>query len=138
MLSEADITLNHLGGGWNILAHNNPDERVTVRLAALRDKQTVATDPRFGLVTTDPPDLPADAATCSQRAHARPARREGVSDCCKGAAVHLAADGELGLCHAAADPRSEEAIAAAGLVKNVRAPVIALYRDRMPGWRWHQ
>lgn len=128
LLARQSLSLNQLGG------------RATVRHADLRDPQAVPAGQGFDLITANPPYLPAHAATRPahpQKAYARLELRGDVFDYCRVAAAHLAPQGALCLCHAAADPRPPEAIAAAGLVLNAfqqvvfrqgKAPTITLYQ----------
>ena len=93
----------------------------------------------FELVTGSPPYIPTHRGISSPhppRAGARMELRGDVFDYCRTAARALAEDGRFCLCHAAADPRPEAAIQAAGLTllrrqdvvfRRGNAPTIALY-----------
>ena len=117
---------------------------VTAILGDLRD--TVPEGP-FDLVTGSPPYIPPGKGIASsnpQRAHARIELRGDVFDYCAAAARALTEDGVFCFCHAAQDPRPDQAIAAAGLtlVRRVdvffrrgREPTIALFEARRSGTR---
>ena len=126
----------------------------TVRLNALSNVTAIVGDLRdthlddsFDLVTGSPPYIPEGkgiASSNSQRAHARIELRGDVFDYCRAAASVLASDGAFCFCHAAQDPRPDQAITAAGLtlVRRVdvyfrrgRAPTIALFEARHAGSR---
>jgi tRNA1(Val) A37 N6-methylase TrmN6 len=80
----------------------------------------------------------------SQRAAARIELHGDVFDYCRSAAGHLAPDGRLCFCHAAADARPEQAIAQAGLTllgrqevifRAGQPPLIALFTCALAGPR---
>lgn len=81
----------------------------------------------FDLVTANPPFLPAARATLSphpQRAAARVELHGDITDYARVAARHLAPGGRFCFCHAAADPRCEPAVGAAGLRVLARREVV--------------
>ena len=87
----------------------------------------------FDLVTGSPPYTPVDKGVVSphpQRAACRMELRGSVFDYCTTAARLLKPDGTFVFVHAAADPRPEQAIEAAGLVLNERRDI--LFRDGRP------
>jgi tRNA1Val (adenine37-N6)-methyltransferase len=121
--------------------------RITPRLGDLRD-ETLPLPPRaFDLVTGSPPYIPPGkgiVSANSQRAHARIELRGDVFDYCRAATRNLAPGGAFAFCHAAHDPRPEEAIASVGLsliqrtdvlFRAGRAPTIALFLAAWDGGR---
>ena len=115
--------------------------------AILGDLRETTLEGSFDLVTGSPPYIPPGKGIASsnpQRAHARIELRGDVFDYCVAAARVLTADGAFCFCHAAQDPRPDQAIAAAGLalVRRVdvyfrrgREPTIALSEARRGGGR---
>ncbi|HJN78352.1 MAG TPA: methyltransferase [Myxococcota bacterium] len=97
------------------VAQNRVEDRVELRHEDLRDFDC---DQRFDLITGNPPYVPVDRGARSphpQRAAARLELNGDVYDWAATAARHLAPRGRFVLCHAAADPRPERAIAEVGL-----------------------
>ena len=91
--------------------------RVEIRPGDLRDPALLADDAPYDLVLANPPYLPpgrAKASPDAQRASARLELHGDIFDYCATAARHLAGEGRFCFCHAAADPRPERAIVAAG------------------------
>lgn len=114
-LQRKTVALNQLGG------------RVDIRHGDLRDEGLMGAEERFDLITANPPYLPPEAASASPNLHRATARLElhgNIFDFCRVAAAHLASDGVLCFCHAASDPRPEQAVEAAGLVLRARQDVI--------------
>lgn len=106
---------------------NGVGERVEVRLGDLRDEAMLGADESFDLITANPPFLPAGSGWVSRRPQCGAARFElhgDVFDFCRAAARHLAPGGRFCLCHAASDPRPEQALAAAGLTVLSRRQVV--------------
>lgn len=98
------------------VAYNGLQERVQPICGDLRRQDLLSGC--FDLITANPPYLPEGRAVRSphpQRAAARLELHGDVSDYCRAAALHLAPRGRFCFCHAAADPRPEPAVAAAGL-----------------------
>ena len=113
-LCRKTIALNELAG------------RVELRLGDLRDPQVLPEAGSFDLVTGSPPYFPVTEGVVSdnpQRAGARMELHGSVFDYCKTAARLMKPDGAFVFVHAAADPRPEQAIAAAGLTLNQRQDV---------------
>jgi tRNA1Val (adenine37-N6)-methyltransferase len=148
MAAEAHLTLVEVQAVSQELArrsvrHNGLEQRVTVRHQDLRHWP----GGDFDLVTGSPPYIPPGRGTLSphpQKAACRFELHGDVFDYCAAAARSLAADGCFVFCHAAADPRPLQAIAAAGLsclarrAVHFRArlpPAIALYRCAWTGPR---
>jgi len=129
------------------VAFNGLEGRVEVRRVDLREPDAVERDGRYDLVTANPPFLAPGTALVSpvpQRAGARMELRGDIFDFCRVAASALAADGRFCFCHAAADPRPQRAVAAAGLTLRARqdvlfrarrAPTIALFTCAHQGQR---
>ena len=127
------------------LAVNGLTERVTARHGDLRDPAQLPLSEHgsYPLVTGSPPYIPLGKGVVSshpQRAGARMELLGDVFDYCRTAALALAPEGRFALCHAGADPRPEQAIAAAGLqllarqdvfFRAGRPPTIALF---LCGW----
>jgi tRNA1(Val) A37 N6-methylase TrmN6 len=115
------------------IAFNRLEERVEIRHADLRDPDLFGPSDRFDLVVANPPYIPEGDALESphpERVAARIETRGDVFDFCRVAASVLDRPGRLCFCHAAADPRPERAVAAAGLVVNGRREVI--FREGKP------
>jgi tRNA1Val (adenine37-N6)-methyltransferase len=111
------------------VAYNALTTRVTLHLMDLRRWP----GGNFDLVTACPPYLPAHRGVRSQHAQKAAARFElngNVFDYCRAAARSLADTGILCFCHAANDPRPEQAIATAGLTLLHRQPVY--FRATLP------
>ena len=109
------------------LQHNGIEARVRLIQADLRAPDLLADEEPFDLILANPPYLPPARSVASpnpQRAAARLELHGDVFDYCRVAAAALAPEGRLVLCHAAADPRPVEAIAAAGLSLQRRLPVV--------------
>ncbi len=109
------------------IAHNGVESRVDARRGDLRDAALLPEGPVFDLVTASPPYIPAGRGVQSphpQKAAARIELHGSVFDYCAAAARCLAPTGRFCFCHAAADPRPEEAAAAAGLTVLSRRDVI--------------
>lgn len=129
------------------VAYNQIEQRVEVRCGDLRDEGLVGPDEHFDLITANPPYLPPHKATASphpQRASARLELHGDIFDYCARAAEHLATKGRFCFCHAASDPRPEQAIARAGLqlesrqlvhFRHAQAPMIALFTCSADGQR---
>lgn len=128
-------------------AHNGLTDRVEFRHGDLRDPEAWRGEAPFPLITGSPPYLPAARSVASphpQRAGARIELRGDVYDYCRAAARTLASGGRFCFCHAAADPRPEDAIRAAGLTLVCRQdvifradqpPLIALFECAFDGQR---
>jgi len=125
---------------------NALDARVSLRLGDLRDLDVVTEAARFDLVTGSPPYIPLGKGVVSpvaQRAACRMELRGSIVDYARTAARAMHPDGWFVSCFAAADPRGDEAYAAAGLHLHVRqevvfragqAPMITLFAGRhVPG-----
>ncbi len=96
------------------VAYNALTERVTLQLQALQDW----TGGSFDLVMGSPPYLPLPKGVHPQHAQKLAARFElhgNVYDYCDAAARSLADTGVFCFCHAADDPRPEQAVARVGL-----------------------
>lgn len=140
-----------LGLARRTVAHNGLEARVELHHEDLRSFR----DPRrFPLITGSPPYIPADKGVASphpQRAGARLELKGDVFDYCRAAAAHLAPGGAFCFCHAAADPRPQQAIAQAGLsllqrhevvFRPDQPPLIALFTcgwegERQPDATFH-
>ena len=106
---------------------NGLQDRAEFRHGDLREPRHLAGEAPFELITGSPPYLPAQRAVCSphpQRAAARIELHGDVFDYCRTAAAHLVPNGRFCFCHAAADPRPEQAVAAAGLRVLCRQDVV--------------
>ena len=111
------------------VAYNALSERVTLHLQALQDW----TGGSFDLVMGSPPYLPLSKGVHPRHAQKLAARFElhgNVYDYCDAAARSLTDTGVFCFCHAAADPRPEQAIARAGL-RLVRRQLI-YFRATLP------
>ncbi len=127
------------------IALNGLTDRVDCRLGDLREAELPSA--HFELVTGSPPYIPPDKGVQSphpQKAAARIELHGDVFDYCRTAARALAGDGRFVFCHAAADPRPEAAVAAAGLTLLARRdvhfradqpPLIALFECAHAGRR---
>lgn len=121
------------------LALNGLEGRVSARLGDLREPGMVPERAAFELVTGSPPYIPLGRGVVSahpQRAGARMELRGDVFDYCDAAARALAPGGRFCFCHAAGDPRPEQAVERAGLrllhrqdvvFRPHQAPTIALF-----------
>jgi tRNA1(Val) A37 N6-methylase TrmN6 len=123
------------------VALNGLQDRVTLVNADLRDLGAVPADHVHDLVTGSPPYIPLGKGVVSphpQRAGARFELLGSVFDYAAAAARSLVRDdrARFCFCHAAADPRPEQAITAAGLTllgrqevrfRDGKAPLIALF-----------
>lgn len=124
------------------LETNGLSERVSLRLGDLRDVAVIPEAGRFDLVTGSPPYIPLGKGVVSpvaQRAACRMELRGSIVDYALTAARVMHPDGWFVSCFAAADPRGDEAYAAAGLHLHVRqeivfragqAPMITLFAGR--------
>lgn len=115
------------------LAINGLEARVAARHGDLRDAGVLPEGAAFELVTGSPPYIPPGKGIISsnpQRAGARIELRGDVFDYCRTAARCLAPGGWFCFVHAAADPRPEVAVAAAGLALRQRIDVV--FRDGRP------
>ncbi len=124
------------------VATNGLEDRVTLRLADLRDPESVPEAGRFDLVTGSPPYIPLGKGVVSpvpQRAACRMELRGSIVDYARTAARAMRPDGWFVACFASVDPRGDEAFAAAGLHLHVRqevvfragqAPMITLFAGR--------
>ncbi|MFT7621346.1 MAG: tRNA1Val (adenine37-N6)-methyltransferase [Myxococcota bacterium] len=129
------------------IAHNGLEHRTDPRLGDLRAREHLPQGPVFELVTGSPPYIPIGRGVQSphpQKAAARIELHGSVFDYCITGARMLAPDGCFALVHAAADPRPEQAIAAAGLTLRARRdvhfradqpPLIALFECAHSGER---
>lgn len=108
------------------VAGNGLEARVEMRLGDLRDRANLP-ETGFDLVTGSPPYIPLGKGVVSpnpQRAGARMELRGTIFDYARTAARVLAPDGCFVVCFAAADPRGEAAIEAAGLHLRRRRDVV--------------
>lgn len=115
------------------VALNGLAARVDARLGDLRDPEILPEGPVYDLVTGSPPYIPPGKGIVSsnpQRAHARIELRGDVTDYCRTAARMMRPDAWFCFVHAAADPRPELAVAAAGL--RLRHRVDVYFRDGRP------
>lgn len=106
---------------------NQLSARVECRLGDLRDAACVPEGRVFDLVTGSPPYIPLGKGVVSphpQRAACRMELRGSIADYALAAARTVREDGSFVVCFAAADPRGEPAIAAAGLSLRVRQDVV--------------
>jgi tRNA1Val (adenine37-N6)-methyltransferase len=106
------------------VAYNGLERRVDPICGDLRQQGLPG---KFELITANPPYLPEGRAVRSphpQRAAARLELHGDITDYCRAAARHLEPLGRFCFCHAAADPRPEPAVAAAGLELLSRQEVI--------------
>jgi len=129
------------------VAHNGLQDRVTLRHCDLRAAQALIEGERFDLVTGSPPYIPLGKGHVSphpQRAACRMELRGDIFDYCRTASRALAPEGRFAFCHAAADPRPEAAVAAAGLAllerrdivfRRGRPPTIAIFLAAAQGVR---
>jgi tRNA1(Val) A37 N6-methylase TrmN6 len=111
------------------VAYNGLARRVTLHCQDLRHWLGGA----FDLVTASPPYLPVGRGVRPQHPQKAAARFElhgDVFDYCQAAARSLAAQGVFCFCHAADDPRPEQAIRQAGLRLVSRQPVY--FRASLP------
>lgn len=109
------------------VALNGLQGRVECRLGDLRDPGSLPERDHFDLVTGSPPYVPLGKGLVSpvpQRAAARMELRGSIFDYAATAARVVRPDGWFVVCFAAADPRGEAAIEAAGLHLRVRQDVI--------------
>jgi len=109
------------------IALNALDHRVELRLGDLRDADMLPESGSFDLVTGSPPYFPVQEGVVSdnpQRAGARMELNGCVFDYCQTAARLMKPDAAFVFVHAAADPRPEKAIEAAGLILNQRQDVV--------------
>lgn len=115
------------------IAYNGLEARVTAHRGDLRDSPVTHDERRYDLVTGSPPYIPEERGVCSphpQKAAARIELHGSVVDYCEAAARKLAPEGRFVFCHAAADPRPEAAVEAAGLVVLSRRDVV--FRSDQP------
>jgi tRNA1Val (adenine37-N6)-methyltransferase len=132
--ADADLTMVEVQAVSHALArrtvaYNGLAERVTLHLQDLRRWPGGA----FDLVTGSPPYFPLTKGVRSQHAQKATARFElhgDVFDYCGAAARSLGDTGVFCFCHAADDPRPEQAIARAGLQLMRRQPVY--FRATLP------
>jgi tRNA1(Val) A37 N6-methylase TrmN6 len=111
------------------VAHNGLTARVTLHHQDLRDW----TGQGFDLITGSPPYLPMGQGVRPQHPQKAAARFElhgDVFDYCQAAARALASRGMFCFCHAADDPRPEQAIVRAGLTVVCRQQVY--FRASLP------
>ncbi len=109
------------------VAENQLGARVECRLGDLRDAAFVPEGRAFDLVTGSPPYIPLGKGVVSphpQRAACRMELRGSIADYATAAARTLREGGRFVVCFAAADPRGESAIAAAGLSLRARQDVV--------------
>jgi tRNA1(Val) A37 N6-methylase TrmN6 len=121
------------------IAYNRIGHRAQVRCGDLREAGLLADCEPFDLITANPPYLPAGAGCEPGHPQRRSARFEvhgDVFDYCATAARHLATNGRFCFCHAAADPRPQAAVAAAGLQLLERREVV-FRRGRPPHLALH-
>ena len=126
---------------------NGLQGRVTLRNGDLRDPAMVPEARAYDLVTGSPPYIPVGRGVISshpQRAAARIELHGDVFDYARTAAGALGPEGWFVCCHAAADPRPEAALRAAGLAlrhrvdvhfRADRPPTIALFAAAWSGPR---
>jgi tRNA1Val (adenine37-N6)-methyltransferase len=104
------------------VAYNGLAERVTLYCQDLRSWPGGA----FDLITASPPYISVGRGVLPRHAQKVAARFElhgDIFDYCQAAARSLTAEGSLCFCHAADDPRPEQAIQRAGLLLVRRQPV---------------
>ena len=109
------------------VAHNGLGERVELRFGDLRDPSSVPEEGVYPLVTGSPPYIPVGKGVISphpQRAACRIELRGSIVDYAQTAARAMHPQGTFVFCMAAGDPRSLEAIQAAGLHLHVRQDVL--------------
>lgn len=121
------------------VALNGIGDRVRLILGDIRDESLWAPGEKWSQITGSPPYFPVGTAVISphpQRAGARMELKGDVFDYCFRASRVLAPDGVFSFCHAASDPRPEQAVEKAGLRlicrRNVRfrenqKPTISLF-----------
>ncbi len=141
VMVEAQEVSHHLAR--RTIATNGLEQRVDARLGDLRDRAVAPEERAFELVTGSPPYVPLGKGHVSpvpQRAACRMELRGTIADYALAAARLMTADGWFVCCFAAADPRAEAGIAAAGLCLRSRrdvvfrpgqAPTIALFAARL-------
>lgn len=115
------------------VADNRLGDRVECRLGDLRDPASLPETRAFDLVTGSPPYIPLGKGVVSphpQRAACRMELRGSIADYATTAGKIMREDGTFVVCFAAADPRGEQAIAAAGLSLRVRQDVV--FRGNQP------
>lgn len=129
------------------IAHNGLEDRVDARRGDLRELRLDPEEARYDLICGSPPYIPPDRGVQSphpQKAAARIELHGDIFDYCRAAARALAPSGRFCFCHAAADPRPESAVVAAGLVVRARRdvrfrwdqpPLIALFECAWSGTR---
>ena len=145
---EAHLTMVEAQEVSHALANETVQMNALANVTAiLGDLREMRLEREFDLITGSPPYIPEGKGIASsnpQRAHARIELRGDVFDYCTAAAGVLEPDGAFCFCHAAQDPRPEQAIAGAGLtlVRRVdvyfrrgREPTIALFEARRTGTR---
>lgn len=109
------------------VADNGLGDRVECRLGDLRGPDSLPETRAFDLVTGSPPYIPLGKGVVSphpQRAACRMELRGSIADYAMTAARIMREDGTFVVCFAAADPRGEPALAAAGLHLRVRQDVV--------------
>ncbi len=114
-LMKRTVSDNDLGG------------RVTCRFGDLRDAASMPESGSFDLVTGSPPYIPLGKGVVSphpQRAACRMELRGSIADYALTGARLIKPEGMFVVCFAAADPRGEPAIAAAGLHLRARQDVV--------------
>jgi tRNA1Val (adenine37-N6)-methyltransferase len=132
--THADLTMVEVQAVSHALAcrtvvDNGLAARVTLYLQDLRRWP----GGEFDLVTGSPPYFPLAKGVCPQHAQKAAARFElhgDVFDYCRAAARSLGDTGVFCFCHAADDPRPEQAIARVGLTLVRRQPVY--FRATLP------
>jgi len=109
------------------IRYNGLEERVTVHHADLRDAGVLPPEARFDLVTGSPPYVPLGTGLVSpvpQRAGARIELRGSIYDYCVAARRWMAPGARFVFVMAAADPRTEDAPVANGLVVHERVDYV--------------
>lgn len=126
-LTSVEVQALSWGLARRTIALNGLTDRVDARHGDLRDASILPADARYDLVTGSPPYIPKDRGVQSphpQKAAARIELHGDVFDYCRTAAERLRPDGRFVFCHAAADPRPEPAVEAAGMVLRRRLDVV--------------
>ena len=146
-LTTLEVQTLSTGLARRTVEYNGLQSRVQIWDGDLRDPLPFPASPPFDLITGSPPYIPAHKGVQSphpQKAAARIELHGDVFDYCRTAAQALAPDGRFCFCHAAADPRPEPAIEAAGLrllqrrdvvFRADQPPLIALFVCALSGER---
>jgi len=132
-LTTLELQAVNIGLLRRTVAHNGLEARVEIRQGDVRDPGCIGPDDRFDLITANPPYFRLEAASPSPNLHRATARHElngDVFDFCRTASRHLMEEGCFVLCHAAGDPRPEQAIVQAGLTLRARRSVVFREGDK--------